>query len=468
MDESAGSTVMQDSSGNGLNGQISPTAAVEGLTTGGGYYSWASRCPACLPVAEGRVVKVPDDDRLEVPDPTATYTLEFRFRTTHGYGNYMQKGQSTTNGGQVKVQGPGGNVQCLFKGADGTRVGTGSPEPLDDGQWHTVSCVRTETQVKEFVDGVRVAVKNGVTGPINNKQPFTIGGKSNCDQVAITCDYFSGDIDYVKVWTESGSGNQSPTADFSSSCSGNSCSFDSTGSDDPDGSIASYAWVFGDGSTSTQANPTHRYSGSGSYQVTLTVTDNSGASDSTSSTVTIDPVPPGVPRDAAASPGDSSATVTWTAPQSAGSDPIDEYTVTSNPGGGTCSTAGLSCVVTGLANGSSYTFSVVAESGAGTSAAATTNAVRPAGAPGRVRHVTAKALKGGALLRWDAPAANGARVTKYRIVTATGKHRTVGGGSLKLRFTGLKSGSKQEFRIRAYNSQGAGPRSTWTKPIVVR
>jgi hypothetical protein len=192
---------MRDSSGNGLNGAIASNAASVGLTLNGSYFHWSTRCPACLPVQDGRVVQVADDDRLDIPDPGVTYTLEFRFRTTHPYGNYMQKGQSTTRGGQIKVQGPKGSVQCLFKGADGTRVGTGSGKSrgLDDGDWHVVKCVHTATQVVEYVDGNRVATNNGSTGPINNSKPFTIGGKRNCDQRHVTCDYFSGDIDWIKV-----------------------------------------------------------------------------------------------------------------------------------------------------------------------------------------------------------------------------------------------------------------------------
>ena len=55
-------------------------------------------------------------------------------------------------------------------------------------------------------------------------------------------------------------------------------SFSSAGSSDSDGSIAGYAWTFGDGGTSTQANPTHTYSAANTYTVSLTVTDNGGAS----------------------------------------------------------------------------------------------------------------------------------------------------------------------------------------------
>src|SRR5206468_487661 len=61
--------------------------------------------------------------------------------------------------------------------------------------------------------------------------------------------------------------NQSPTAAFTSSCNALSCSFTSTSSD-PDGSIASYAWTFGDGATSTAQNPSHTYAAGGTYTVT--------------------------------------------------------------------------------------------------------------------------------------------------------------------------------------------------------
>lgn len=54
--------------------------------------------------------------------------------------------------------------------------------------------------------------------------------------------------------------------------------FDGSGSYDPDGSVASYSWNFGDGTTSTQVSPTHSYTNAKTYTVTLTVTDNLGAS----------------------------------------------------------------------------------------------------------------------------------------------------------------------------------------------
>jgi len=67
------------------------------------------------------------------------------------------------------------------------------------------------------------------------------------------------------------------------------CNFTSTSSD-PDGSVASYSWTFGDGATSTAQNPSHTYAAGGTYSVTLRVTDNQGAqSTTTTKSVTVTP-----------------------------------------------------------------------------------------------------------------------------------------------------------------------------------
>lgn len=54
---------------------------------------------------------------------------------------------------------------------------------------------------------------------------------------------------------------------------------------DPDGSIASYNWNFGDGQTSTQISPSHTYQSAGTFVAQLTVTDNGGATASASVTI---------------------------------------------------------------------------------------------------------------------------------------------------------------------------------------
>ena len=62
--------------------------------------------------------------------------------------------------------------------------------------------------------------------------------------------------------------------------------FDASGSSDSDGTIASYLWTFGDGSTATGKTASHTFTSASAYTVTLKVTDNLGASGTASTTVT--------------------------------------------------------------------------------------------------------------------------------------------------------------------------------------
>ncbi|KHT44014.1 collagenase [Vibrio sinaloensis] len=63
--------------------------------------------------------------------------------------------------------------------------------------------------------------------------------------------------------------------------------FGSSRSTDSDGQIVHYFWEFGDGATSTEANPTHQFSRAGTYTVRLTITDNDGLTASTYASITI-------------------------------------------------------------------------------------------------------------------------------------------------------------------------------------
>ncbi len=81
--------------------------------------------------------------------------------------------------------------------------------------------------------------------------------------------------------------NLAPVADFTSDCLELSCDFDASASTDPDGSVVSYAWDFGDGGTATGATAHHDFAAGGDQSVTLTVTDNESATGSVTKTVPV-------------------------------------------------------------------------------------------------------------------------------------------------------------------------------------
>jgi uncharacterized repeat protein (TIGR02543 family) len=107
-------------------------------------------------------------------------------------------------------------------------------------------------------------------------------------------------------------------------------------------------------------------------QVTVTITDDPE--------LVVAAVVPGAPLAASAVAGNGDAVVSWNAPASNGGSPVSSYLVTSS-GGQTCTaTSSLSCTVSGLTNGTAYTFTVQAINSVGASvASASTAAVTPLG-----------------------------------------------------------------------------------------
>jgi PKD repeat protein len=81
--------------------------------------------------------------------------------------------------------------------------------------------------------------------------------------------------------------NALPNAAFTPTCGADSCRF-SDGSTDADGSVTAWRWTFGDGSSSTERNPSHSFVSAGTYQVRLTVTDDRGGEGATTKQVSVD------------------------------------------------------------------------------------------------------------------------------------------------------------------------------------
>ena len=110
-------------------------------------------------------------------------------------------------------------------------------------------------------------------------------GAASCVQA--TALFASGDAAFSEWGNCSGAPNQSPTASMTWDCQGSDCNFDGQSSFDPDGSIMTYNWDFGDGNSAVGNASSNAYTTSGSYSVTLTVTDNEGAADSVVETVSV-------------------------------------------------------------------------------------------------------------------------------------------------------------------------------------
>jgi chitodextrinase len=81
--------------------------------------------------------------------------------------------------------------------------------------------------------------------------------------------------------------NRAPDADYNWHCEDLVCEFTDASSDE-DGDVVRWQWNFGDGGTSEEAEPNHRYPAEGTYLVTLIVTDNDGATDESTAHVDVD------------------------------------------------------------------------------------------------------------------------------------------------------------------------------------
>ena len=179
---------------------------------------------------------------------------------------------------------------------------------------------------------------------------------------------------------------------------------------------------------------------------------------------------PGPPSGVTGTIGDSQVTVSWSAPLSSGGSPVTGYTVTAAPGGATCTTSGaLSCTVTGLTNGTGYTFAVTATNGDGTGpAAAPPSWLTPATLPGAPTGVTARRTgDAAAIVWWSAPESDGgSTITTYTATASPGDATCETAGALSCTITGLSDDSTHTFTVTATNGVGTGAASAASAPVV--
>ncbi|MEK7292644.1 MAG: fibronectin type III domain-containing protein, partial [Actinomycetota bacterium] len=245
----------------------------------------------------------------------------------------------------------------------------------------------------------------------------------------------------------------------------------------PDGTT----WtIFADGtSTATSATVTGLTNGTAyTFRVSSVNIAGQGAASTASSAVTPRTVP-GAPTSVAGTLGDTQVSLTWTAPNNGGS-AITDYVVESSPDSttwtvfadGTSATA--AATVTGLTNGTAYTFRVSAINVAGTGAVSTaSSAVTPAAAPSAPTSVAGTAGNAQVSLTWTAPASNGgAAITDYVVEFNDGASWTIFADGVSTTasatVTGLANGTAYTFRVSATNAAGTGLASTVSSAVTPR
>jgi hypothetical protein len=199
------------------------------------------------------------------------------------------------------------------------------------------------------------------------------------------------------------------------------------------------------------------------YTFTVTATNSVGVSFPSNPTNSVTPsafgAVPGAPVFFSYGVGNQQITVNFNAPASVGSSAILGYTVTSIPAGGIDTNAGstsLSHVITGLTNGTPYTFTITAVNLSGVSAPSIApSTATPVGPPAAPTGVIAVAGDKQANVSFNAPAINGGSpVTNYWVWSNPpgGSDLSPGGRGLNHTIIGLTNGVSYTFTVTARNS----------------
>ncbi len=284
MDELSGS-VMDDSIGDhdgalhsvqlGLPGFSGTAYGFTGSSGSGGSNSYVS---------------VPSASDLNPGSADVSITVRLKATDTPAMPDWdlIRKGYYTTPGGEYKMEyQPTGQASCGFKGSITYAELVAGPA-LNDGQWHTIQCVKTFSQVKLVVDGQEFS-KTTTVGTIANTDPVVIGAYPGSE-------FFKGSLDEAVIETggshtppnttidsgPSGTTNdQTPTFAFSASEPGSSfeCRLDSSQAIDwqPCSSPKSYGPL-----------------ADGPHTFEVRATDSTGSTDATpaSRSFTVDATPP--------------------------------------------------------------------------------------------------------------------------------------------------------------------------------
>lgn len=227
-------------------------------------------------------------------------------------------------------------------------------------------------------------------------------------------------------------------------------------------------------SSTASAAPTFTPTQAGSGNITATVTGTLAISANSPALVSTAVTVSGAPTIGTAVAGNGSASVAFTTPASNGGSAITGYTATSTPGGFTGTGTTSPIAVSGLANGTAYTFTVHATNGIGNSAeSAASNSITPsagATAPGAPTIGTATAGDTTASFPFTAPASTGgAAIDTYQLTVYNASTNasvgTFSGTVSPIGATGLTDGTGYYGKIAAHNSVGYGAQSAASNTV---
>jgi PKD repeat protein len=252
-------------------------------------------------------------------DPIEGVTVEFAL-TSAGAGAEITPATARTNAagraqahvllgdkvglqtGEARVTGTGSSPATSFAALAVSGAGGGGSPPSAAFTWDcdelTCRFSDASTDADGTVTGRLWSFGDGGTSTQRNPSHDYDESGTYSVTLTVTDDHGASDIVSNQVTaTASPPSNASPHAEFVVDCNELNCTFTDQ-STDPDGTVASWRWDFGDGATSTQRNPSRRYASAGQYTVTLRVTDDDGATDTQShpANPTAAPAPKDPPR----------------------------------------------------------------------------------------------------------------------------------------------------------------------------
>uniref|UniRef100_UPI001C85EB64 PQQ-dependent sugar dehydrogenase n=1 Tax=Streptomyces beigongshangae TaxID=2841597 RepID=UPI001C85EB64 len=208
-----------------------------------------------------------------------------------------------------------------YDGGSVPEFGNGSESPMGGPVYRYDAASTSQVKFPQEFDGDYFAgefgrrwikrIESGTDGTVQSINPFPWSGTQVMDMafgpdgalyvLDYGTGYFSGDANSALYRIEHVTDGLAPTAQAKANVTSGKAplavSFSSAGSTDPDGGALTHAWTFGDGATSTAADPSHTYTANGQYTATLKVTDGTGKSATASVQITVGNTAPTVRLD---------------------------------------------------------------------------------------------------------------------------------------------------------------------------